>query len=93
MDNENLPHYNLCNNSSLPYPSYEKLEGNIRQTISTAELVMYHHQSMGSPPRTTFLRVIRKHPQVFTIFLGLKYDLIRKYLPLSTAALRAHMIH
>ena len=30
---------------------YEQFAGNIRQTTSKAELAMYHHQTMGSPPR------------------------------------------
>ena len=48
---------------------------------------------MGSLPQTTFLRAMRKHPQLFATFSGLMYELIRKHLPLSTATLKGHMIH
>ena len=73
--------------------AYERFAGNIRQTTSKAELAMYHHQTMGSPPRPTFLRAIRKHPKCVATFPGLTYELIRKHLPLSTATLKGHMIH
>ena len=36
------------------YPSYEHFLDNIRQTTLMTELAIYHHQSMGSPPETTF---------------------------------------
>ena len=77
-----LRQIDLRGSSSQKYPSFEHFAGNVRQTTSMAELAMYHHQSLGSPPRTTLLRAIRKHPNLFHTFPGLNYELIRKHLPM-----------
>ena len=62
----------LC--SSLnPTIVYEQISNKICETPSKIELAMYHHQLLGSPPRSTFPRVIRKHPQLFTTFSGLTH--------------------
>ena len=83
------PNEHSCN---LIYPSYLQYAGNVTPTMSQAELAMYHHQSMGSPPKSTFLQAIRAHPTLFSTFPGLNYELIHKHLPLSTATMKGHMI-
>ena len=88
-----LCQFHLCDSSSPKYPSFEHYADNVHETTSMSELAMYHHQSLGYLPRTTQLQTIRKHPNLFHTFPGLKYNLIRKYLPMSTATLKGHMIH
>jgi hypothetical protein len=78
--------------SNLPTPTSEQYLGNATQTSSQAELAIYHHQAMGSPPKSIFLTTIQKHPPVFGTFPGLTYGLINKHLPLSTATLKVHMV-
>ena len=53
---------------------------------------MYHHQSLGSPPKPSLLRAIRTHPKLFSTFAGLTYELISKHLPPSSATYQGHMI-
>lgn len=87
--NRNPNEHNSCN---LMYPSYIQYAGNVTPTMLKAEVAMYHHQSMGSPPTSTFLQAIRAHPILFATFPGLTYELIHRHLPLSTATLKGHMI-
>ena len=42
--------------------------------------------------KQTFLATIHKHPVLFSTSQGLTYELINKHLPLSTAALKGHMV-
>ena len=53
---------------------------------------MYHHQPLGSPPKSTFLQMIHKHPSQFASFPGLTYELSGKHLPVSEATEKGHMI-
>ena len=53
---------------------------------------MYHHQSLGSPPKTTLLQAIKRHPNLYATFPGLNYELIIKHLPPSEATEKGHMI-
>ena len=53
---------------------------------------MYHHQSLGSPPKTTLLQDIKRHPNLYSTFPGLNYELISKYLPPSEATEKVPMI-
>ena len=66
--------------SSLKF-SYEHVSFSILETSSQDELAKYHHQTVGSPPKSTFLRSIRDHPSQWKTFPGLSYELICKYLP------------
>ena len=63
-------------------------------TISRAELAMYHHQSLGNPRKDTLLRALKRHPDQFKTFPGLKWDLIKNHLqvPPSEATDKGHMI-
>ena len=54
------------------------------------ELANHHHQSVCSPPKTSFLRAIAN--KQFRSFPGLTYQLIIKHLPPSTATDKGHMI-
>ena len=93
MKHPTLDSITSLRSSSCPTIAYEQFGGNIRQTTSKSELAIYHHQAMGSPPQTTFLRAIKKYPQLFATYPGLTYELIRKRLPLSTTTLKSRMIH
>ena len=53
---------------------------------------MYHHQSLGSPPKTTLLQAIKRNPNLYSTLPGLKYELISKNLPPSEATEKEHMI-
>ena len=52
------------------------------------ELAKYHHQSVCSLPKSSFLRAISN--QQFRSFPGLTYQLISKHLPSSTATYKGH---
>ena len=65
---------------------------NMVKTTSKAELAKYHHQSIGSPPKSTFLQAIKNHPKQWHTFPGLTYELISQHLPPSTATYKGHMI-
>ena len=80
------------NNCSPQNPSYELYAGNLCETSSKAELDMYHHQSLGSPPKSTLLQAIRRHPDLYSTFPGLNDELISKHLPPSEATEKGHMI-
>ena len=58
---------NKCNSSNELYA------GNLYKTSSQAELAMYHHQSLGSPPKTTFLKAIKRHTNLYSTLPGLSY--------------------
>ena len=77
---------NKCNSSNELYA------GNLYKTSSQAELAMYHHQSLGSPPKSTLLQAIKRHPDLYSTFPGLNYELISKHLPPSEATGKGHMI-
>ena len=77
---------NNCN------PSNELYAGNLCETSLQAELVMYHHQSLGSPQKSTLLQAIRRHPDLYSTLPGSNYELISKHLPLSEATEKGHMI-
>ena len=49
------------------------------ETSSKAELAMFHHQTLGSPPKSTLLKAITGFQ--LKLFPGLTYDLIQKNLP------------
>ena len=52
---------------------------NLITTSSQAELALFYHQVLSSPPKTTLLKAI-KNKQLKS-FPGLTYELINKYLP------------
>ena len=53
---------------------------------------MYHHQSLGSPPKSTLLQAFKRHPDLFSTFPGLNYELISNHLPPSETTEKGHMI-
>ena len=55
------------------------------------EITKFHHQALGSPPVSTLLRVLRKHPDELSTIPGITRDLITKHLPPSTATAKVHM--
>jgi len=61
-------------------------------TMSRAELAMYHHQSLGNLRKDTLLRALKRHPDQFVTFPGLKLDLIKNHPPPSEATDKGHMI-
>ena len=61
-------------------------------TMSKTELAMCHHQSLGNPRKDTLLRALKRHPDQFKTFPGLKWDLIKNHLPPSEATDKGHMI-
>ena len=63
---------------------------NLTPTTNMEELAKYHHQSVCSPPKSSFLRAIANLQ--FRSFPGLTYQLISKHLPPSTATDKGHMI-
>ena len=69
-----------------------RVANNVTDTSSQAELAMYHRQLLGSPPKSTLLKAIKNHSNLFDTFPGLSYELINKHLPLSTATTKGHMI-
>ena len=67
---------------------------NMVQTLDTSskeEMAKFHHQTLGSPPVSTLLRVLRKHPDELSTFPGITRELITKHLPPSTATAKGHM--
>ena len=72
--------------------SYEHVVFSILETSSQEELAKYHHQTVGSSPKSTFLRSIWDHPLQWKTFPGLSYELIHKHLPPSMATYQGHMI-
>ena len=62
---------------------------NVLETSSKEELAMYYHQTICSPPKTTFLKAIRNNQ--FKSFPGLTYELIAQHLPPSKATAQGHM--
>ena len=68
---------NKCTSSNKLYA------GNLYEASSQAELSMYHHQSLGSPPKSTLLHAIKRYPDLYSTFPGLNYELISKHLPPS----------
>ena len=69
-----------------------RVANNVTSTSSQAEIAKYHHQSLGSSPKSTLLKAIKNHSNLFNTFPGLSYKLINKHLPLSTATMKGHMI-
>ena len=61
-------------------------------TTSNEELAKYHHQSLGSPPTSTMLHVLTKHPKELMTFPSFTRKLLNKFLPPSTATAKGHMI-
>ena len=61
-------------------------------TTSRPELARYYHQCLGSPPKSAILRALRNHPNELQSFPGLTRQLISRYLPLSTATYKGHMV-
>ena len=59
-------------------------------TSSHAQLAMFYHQSVGSPPASTFVKAIRNGQ--FKSFPGLTAELITKHLPPSKATAKGHMV-
>ncbi len=60
------------------------------ESSTKPELATFYHQTVCSPPKSTFLKAIRNGQ--FRSFPGLTYDLISKYLPPSTATEKGHMV-
>ena len=80
-----IPTYMAANAVSHQHAAFS-----IITTSSRAQLAMYHHQSLGSPPASTLLKAIRNH-QLRT-FPGLTTELISKHLPPSKATAKGHMV-
>ena len=62
----------------------------IIETSTIAELMMYHHQTLCSPPRCIFLKAIAN--EQLKSFPGLTYELISKHFPPSLATNKYHMV-
>ena len=77
---------NKCTSSNKLYA------GNLYVTSPQAELAMYHHQSLGSQPKSTLLQAIKRHPDLYSTFPGLNYELISKHMPPSEATEKGHTI-
>jgi hypothetical protein len=82
----------ILNSCSLAHTALEQHATSATQTSTKAELAIHHHQALGSPPRSTLLQMIHKHPSQVASFPGLIYDLISKHLPVSEATEKGHMI-
>ena len=64
---------------------------NLITTSSQAELALFYHQVLSSPPKSTLLKAI-KNKQLKS-FPGLTYELINRHLPKSCPATeKGHMI-
>ena len=63
---------------------------NMVPTSSHAQLAMFYHQCIGSPPVSTFVKAIRNGQ--FRSFPGLTAELITKHLPPSKATAKGHMV-
>ena len=68
------------NNISVPTqtnttaPAAAQEVNNMVQTLATSikgETAKFHHQALGSPPVSTILRVLHKHPDELTTFPGM----------------------
>ena len=57
---------------------------------SRAELVMFRHQTLGSPPKSTLLKAIANFQ--LKSFPGFRYELTQKHLPPSMATDKRCMI-
>ena len=87
-----VPTASTPSNSFSLHFSYEQVAFHILETSSQEELAKYHHQTVGSPPRSSFLRSIQDYSSQWKTFPGLSYELIRSYLPPSIATYQGHMI-
>ena len=86
-----VPTTTSSNSSSLHF-SYEHVAFSILETSSQEELAKYHHQTVDSPPESTFLRSLWGNPSQWKTFPGLSYKLIGKHLPPSMSTYQGHMI-
>ena len=68
----------------------QQYAANAIPTATRAELAMYYHQCLCSPPKSTLLKAIRNNQ--LTSFPGLTYELISKHLPPSSATDKGHMV-
>ena len=70
--------------------SLQEYAANVIPTSSKAELAMYYHQILCSPPASTMIKAIKNNQ--LRSFPGLTIELITKHLPPSTATEKGHMI-
>ena len=70
----------------------EQIIANITRTSTKTELVTCHHQSRGSPPVSSVLRALSRHPDNLLTFPGMSKNLINKHLPPATATYKGHMV-
>ena len=78
-------------NNALHSNQNKEFASNVLQTSTKAELALFHHQSVGSPPKSTFLKSIRSHPKQWPTFKGLTYEITSKHLLDSPATYKGHM--
>ena len=65
---------------------------NITRTSTKPEIVTYHHPSIGSPPVSSVLRALSRHPDELLTFPEMSKNLINKHLPPATATYKGHMV-
>ena len=75
---------------SLQANHMQEYAANVIPTSSKAELAMYYHQILCSPPASTMIKAIKNNQ--LRSFPGLTIELITKHLPPSTATEKGHMI-
>ena len=83
-------HWCFYRQKSRSEDGMQELIYNLTPTTNMEELAKYHHQSVCSPPKSSFLRAISNRQ--FMSFPGLTYQLISKHLPPSTAMDKGHII-
>ena len=69
----------------------EQFVANMTRTSTKPELATYHHQSFGSPPVSSVLRALSRHPDELLTFPGMSKKMINKHLPPATATYNEHM--
>ena len=79
----------ILNNMHYPGLSSKHIV-NVTSTRNTKELGRCYHQCLCSPPKSTLLRAINNGQVRW--FPGLRWELVPKYLPLSTVIDKGHMI-
>ena len=70
----------------------EHVIANITRTSTKPEVATYHHQSLGSPPVSSVLRALSRHPDELLTFPGMSTNLIKKHLPEATATYKGHIV-
>ena len=69
----------------------EQIIANIIRTSTKPEIATYHHQLLGSPPVSSVLRALSRHPDELITFPGMSKNLINKHLTPATATYKGPM--